>query len=117
MSETHRAMGGATSRPSPATRPWQRPAGLCLLMESGVVPCWYVPPGDVAQETLGPTPAHTTRQDKGGADYFRTRDNGIELWTYHHPGPEAAAIADHVAADAEAPGVQVIVGCTPEAQP
>jgi uncharacterized protein (DUF427 family) len=87
-----------------------------LLIETGVAPRWYIPPGDVAWARLEPIPARTTCQYKGEASYFRVRGSDAELWTYRHPDPEAAAIAGHVAA-AEQPGVQVIVDGIPERQP
>jgi uncharacterized protein (DUF427 family) len=87
-----------------------------LLIETGIAPRWYIPPGDVAWARLEPVPAHTTCQYKGEASYFRVRGSDAELWTYRHPDPEAAAIAGHVAAAGQ-PGVQVIVDGTPERQP
>jgi uncharacterized protein (DUF427 family) len=87
-----------------------------LLIETGVAPRRYIPPGDVAWARLEPVPARTTCQYKGEASYFRVRNSGVELWTYRDPDPEAAAIAGHVAA-AEHPGVQIIVDGTPERQP
>jgi len=87
-----------------------------LLIETGVVPRWYIPPGDVAWALLEPSPARTTCQYKGEASYFRVRDSDAELWTYRHPDHEDAAIAGHVAA-AGKPGVQIIVDGIPEGQP
>ena len=87
-----------------------------LLIETGVAPRWYVPPGDVAWARLEPVPARTTCQYKGEASYFRVRDSDAELWTYRHPDHEAAAIAGHVAAAGQ-PGVQIIVDGIPEGQP
>jgi uncharacterized protein (DUF427 family) len=87
-----------------------------LLIETGVAPRWYIPPGDVAWARLDPVPARTTCQYKGEASYFRVRDSDAELWTYRHPDPEAAAIAGHLAAAGQ-PGVQIIVDGTPEGQP
>jgi uncharacterized protein (DUF427 family) len=87
-----------------------------LLIETGVPPRWYIPPGDVAWARLDPVPARTTCQYKGEASYFRVRDSDVELWTYRHPDPEAAAIAGHLAAAGQ-PGVQIIVDGIPEGQP
>jgi len=87
-----------------------------LLIETGVAPRWYIPPGDVAWARLQPVPARTTCQYKGEASYFRVRDSDAELWTYRHPDPEAAAIAGHLATAGQ-PGVQIIVDGTPEGQP
>jgi uncharacterized protein (DUF427 family) len=86
-----------------------------LLIETGAPPRWYIPPGDVAWARLEPVPARTTCQYKGEASYFRVRDSDVELWTYRHPDPEAAAIAGHLAA-AGRPGVQIIVDGSPEPQ-
>ena len=87
-----------------------------LLIETGAPPRWYIPPGDVAWARLDPVPARTTCQYKGEASYFRVRGSDVELWTYRHPDPEAAAIAGHLAAAGQ-PGVQIIVDGTPEGQP
>ena len=88
-----------------------------LLIETGVAPRWYIPPGDVAWAQLEPDPARTTCQYKGEATYFRVRASDVRLWTYRHPDPEAAAIAGHIAAAAEHPGVHIIVDGVPQAQP
>jgi uncharacterized protein (DUF427 family) len=88
-----------------------------LLIETGAAPRWYIPPGDVAWAQLEPDPARTTCQYKGEATYFRVRDSHVRLWTYRHPDPEAAAIADHVAAAGEHPGVHITIDGVPEAQP
>jgi uncharacterized protein (DUF427 family) len=85
-----------------------------LLIETGVRPRWYIPPGDVAWALLEPDPRRTTCQYKGEASYFLVRDSGVRLWTYRHPDPEAAAIAGHVPAAGEHPGVQIIVDGTLE---
>jgi uncharacterized protein (DUF427 family) len=85
-----------------------------LLIETGVAPRWYIPPGDVAWAQLEPDPTRTTCQYKGEASYFLVRGSDIRLWTYRHPDPEAAAIAGHVAAAGEHPGVRIIVDGTPE---
>jgi uncharacterized protein (DUF427 family) len=88
-----------------------------LLIETGVAPRWYLPPGDVVWAQLEPDPARTTCQYKGEATYFRVRDSDVRLWTYRHPDPEAAAIAGHVAAAAEHPGVHITVDGIPETPP
>ena len=87
-----------------------------LLIETGVAPRWYIPPGDVAWARLEPVPARTTCQYKGEASYFRVRDSDAELWICRHPDPEAAAIAGHLVTAGQ-PGVQIIVDGTPEGQP
>jgi uncharacterized protein (DUF427 family) len=88
-----------------------------LLIETGVAPRWYIPPGDVAWAQLEPDAIRTTCQYKGEASYFLMRSSDVRLWTYRHPDPEAAAIAGHLAAAGEHPGVRVIVDGTPERQP
>ena len=45
------------------------------------------------------------------------RNSDVRLWTYRHPDPEAAAIAGHVAAAAEHPGVHITVDGIPETPP
>lgn len=89
-----------------------------LLIETGVPPRWCIPPGDVTWAHLEPDAARTTCQYKGEATYFRVRGSDVRLWDYRHPDPdpEAAAIAGHIAAAAEHPGVRVIVDGTPERQ-
>jgi uncharacterized protein (DUF427 family) len=44
-----------------------RPA---LIIETGVPPRWYIPPGDVRWDRLTPSPHHTTCQYKGQACYW-----------------------------------------------
>ncbi len=88
-----------------------------LLIETGVVPRWYIPPGDVDWAQLQPIPDRTTCQYKGEATYFRVRNSDVRLWTYRHPDPEAAAIAGHLAAAGEYPGVQITVDGVPETRP
>jgi uncharacterized protein (DUF427 family) len=88
-----------------------------LLIETGLAPRWYIPPGDVAWAHLDPNPARTTCQYKGEATYFRVRKSDVRLWTYRHLDPEVAAIAGHVAAAGEHPGVHITVDGVPETQP
>ena len=88
-----------------------------LLIETGVTARWYIPPGDVAWAQLEPVPTRTTCQHKGEATYFRVRDSQVQLWTYRHPDPEAAAIAGHIAAAGEHSGVHITVDGIPESQP
>ena len=88
-----------------------------LLIETGVPPRWYVPPGDVVWAQLEPVPARTACQYKGEASYFRVRNSDVRLWAYRYPDPEVAAIAGHVAAAGEHPGVHITVDGTPERRP
>ena len=88
-----------------------------LLIETGVPPRWYVPPGDVVWAQLEPVPARTACQYKGEASYFRVRNSDVRLWAYRYPDPEVAAIAGHVAAAGEHPRVHITVDGTPERRP
>jgi Domain of unknown function (DUF427) len=62
-----------------------------LLIETGVAPRWYIPPGDVAWAQLEPDPARTTCQYKGEATYFRVRNRDVRLCS---PKPGASPVAD-----------------------
>ena len=88
-----------------------------LLIETGVTPRWYIPPGDVDWAQLTPDPARTICQYKGEATYFRARNSDVRLWSYRHPEPDMAAIAGHLAAAGEHPDVQITVDGTPGPQP
>ena len=99
---------------------WAVPAGDLLGPAPGAFThdgLAVLSPGDVAWALLEPDPARTTCQYKRDATYFRVRDSDVRLWTYRHPDPEAAAIAGHVAAAAEHPGVHITIDGTPETQP
>jgi uncharacterized protein (DUF427 family) len=85
-----------------------------LLIETGVVPRWYVPPADVAWERLVADPARTVCQYKGVASYYRVDGTDVRLWSYQHPDPDVAAISGMLAAAAETPGVEIIVDRTPQ---
>jgi uncharacterized protein (DUF427 family) len=73
-------------------------------------PLWAVPAGDLRL----PAPGALTHD---GLVLLSGEDRDVRLWTYRHPDPEAAAIASHLAAAAEHPGVLVTVDGTPETQP
>jgi uncharacterized protein (DUF427 family) len=85
-----------------------------LLIETAVVPRWYVPPGDVAWEQLAPEATQTICQYKGEASYFRVVGTNVRLWSYEHADPEVAAIAGMLAIAGEEPGVRIIVDGTVE---
>jgi uncharacterized protein (DUF427 family) len=80
-----------------------------LLTETGVVPRWYVPQGDVSWDVLETDAARTICQYKGEATYFRVRGTDTRAWTYRYPEPGLAAIAGHVAVAGEEPGVDIVV--------
>ncbi len=99
---------------------WAVPAGDLLIPTPGAFTydgLVVLSPGDVAWAHLEPDPARTTCQYKGEASYFRVRSSDVRLWTYRHPDPEAAAIAGHLAAAGEYPGVQITVDGVPETRP
>ena len=55
-----------------------------LIIETGVPPRWYIPPGDVRWDRLTHRPHHTTCQYKGLAHYWTVDDtepplSGVEL--------------------------------------
>jgi uncharacterized protein (DUF427 family) len=89
----------------------RRPA---LLIETGVVPRWYVPPGDVVWERLAPDPTCTICQYKGEARYYRVEGTAVQLWSYPHPDPEATGIAGMLAIAGETRGVAIYVDDTLE---
>jgi len=88
-----------------------RPA---LLIETGVVPRWYVPPADVAWDRLAPDTTRTVCQYKGEARYCRVEGTAVQLWSYPHPDAEAAGIAGMLAIAGEVPGVAIYVDSTRE---
>jgi uncharacterized protein (DUF427 family) len=69
-----------------------RPA---LVIETGVPPRWYIPPGDVRWDRLTPSLHHTTCQYKGQAHYWTVdgTDPPLPVWSYPEPLPEAASLA------------------------
>lgn len=88
-----------------------------LLIETGVVPRWYLPPGDVAWDRLDPDPTRTVCQYKGEASYYRVRGTDVRLWSYPHPDPEAALLAGLLATAGEHPDVEITVDGNPEECP
>ena len=58
-----------------------RPA---LIIETGVPPRWYVPPGDVRWDRLTPSPQHTTCHYKGQACYWTVNGTNppLPVWGY-----------------------------------
>ncbi|HZD03213.1 MAG TPA: DUF427 domain-containing protein [Actinomycetes bacterium] len=80
-----------------------------LLLETGVVPRWYLPPADIDWRHLEPDPTQTTCQYKGDATYYRVRNSSVLLWTYHRPRPDLTAITGHLCAAAETPTVRLLI--------
>lgn len=72
-----------------------------LLHETGLMPVYYLPRGDVRAELLAPSDHHTTCPFKGEASYHHVvvGDRRVEdaVWTYPEPNAEVAGLADHVA--------------------
>lgn len=73
----------------------RRPA---ILFETGLPPRYYIPKLDVRMELLTPTSSRTSCPYKGDACYWavtaggRTHDDLV--WSYAHPLPEVAKIAN-----------------------
>jgi uncharacterized protein (DUF427 family) len=72
-----------------------------LLFEAGRQPAIYFPPADVAMALLRPSDHATHCPDKGAARYWTVEAGGRTAtdaaWSYPAPGPQAAAIAGHIA--------------------
>jgi uncharacterized protein (DUF427 family) len=72
------------------------------LKEANYQGVQYIPIDDVAQQVLTRTDTSTYCPFKGDASYYSvtTADGDTVddvIWTYEHPYPAVAAIADHVA--------------------
>jgi uncharacterized protein (DUF427 family) len=83
-----------------------RPA---LLLETGIVPRWYVPAGDIAWQHLVPDATRTECPYKGQASYWRVDGSEVTLWSYQNPDPAVAGITGMLAIAAETPGVEILV--------
>lgn len=72
-----------------------------LLHETGLLPVWYIPEGDVRTEALEPTDEHTTCPFKGEASYWTVRAGAKvaenAAWAYARPLATMPALAGHVA--------------------
>ncbi|MEU4497533.1 DUF427 domain-containing protein [Streptomyces sp. NPDC023998] len=82
-----------------------------LVVETGVPPRWYIPPGDVRWERLTPHPRRTTCQYKGEAHYWTVdgTDPPVQVWSYTEPLPEAAGLAGLLGIADDDPAVSLLV--------
>jgi uncharacterized protein (DUF427 family) len=66
-----------------------------LVVETGLPPRWYIPPGDIRWDRLTPSPHRTTCQYKGTAHYWTVDDTDppVTVWSYPEPLPETATLA------------------------
>ena len=85
-------IGGATIAES------SRPV---LLFETGLVTRYYLPPADVREDLLQPSPTYTLCPYKGRACYYHLEFGGVRYedvaWQYASPLPAVAAVAGHLA--------------------
>ena len=85
-------IGGATIAES------SRPV---LLFETGLVTRYYLPPADVREDLLQPSPTYTLCPYKGRARYYHLELGGVRYedvaWQYACPLPAVAAVAGHLA--------------------
>ncbi len=74
---------------------------VVLVRETGHLPVYYFPLGDIAMEFLGPTERRTHCPWKGDASYWTITVDGRSaadaVWAYRDPLPEASAIGGHAA--------------------
>ncbi|HET9143419.1 DUF427 domain-containing protein [Actinophytocola sp.] len=80
-----------------------------LVVETGLPPRWYIPPGDIHWDRLTPNPRRTVCQYKGTAHYW-TIDHThppLLVWSYPEPLPETAALAGLVSILDDDPGVDL----------
>jgi uncharacterized protein (DUF427 family) len=82
-----------------------------LVVETGLPPRWYLPPGDVHWDRLTPSPHRTTCQYKGTAHYWTVDHTNppVNVWSYPEPLPEAASLAGLISVITEQPGVDLHV--------
>jgi uncharacterized protein (DUF427 family) len=62
------------------------------VLETSHPPVYYLPPDDIAREYLRPARGSSFCEWKGEASYYAQA-----AWTYRHPSPAFAAIADYIA--------------------
>lgn len=71
-----------------------------ILFETGLPPRYYLPPEDVRQDLLRPSPSHTVCAYKGQASYHSLTlgDRVIEDLVWHYPDPliDAAAVGGYL---------------------
>jgi uncharacterized protein (DUF427 family) len=82
-----------------------------LVVETGLPPRWYVPPGDVRWDRLTPNPRRTVCQYKGTARYWTVdhTDPPVFVWSYPEPLPETAELAGLIGIVGEESGVDLHV--------
>ena len=72
-----------------------------LLHETGHLPVYYFPQGDVRMDLLVPTDHSTHCPFKGDASYFTVNGGGLvrenAAWSYEEPFPSVAAIKEYLA--------------------
>ena len=62
-----------------------------LVFETGLAPCYYLPPEDVTAPCT-PTDTHTGCAYKGRASYWSVGDHADVAWSYEDPLPDAVRI-------------------------
>ena len=89
-----------------------RPA---LIIETGVPPRWYVPPGDVRWDRLTPSLQHTTCHYKGQACYWTVDGTNppLPVWSYLQPLSEAGSLAGLIGIPDDDPAVQLLINDSP----
>ena len=72
-----------------------------LLFETGLVTRYYLPPADVCEDLLRPSPTYTLCPYKGRARYHHFERGRVRIedvaWQYARPLPAIAAVAGHFA--------------------
>jgi uncharacterized protein (DUF427 family) len=71
-----------------------------LLLETGLVPRYYIPPADVAMECFEPAPGHSMCPYKGTARYLNYQHREVPIdgaaWYYPAPLRDVVKIAGHI---------------------
>ena len=71
------------------------------VLETSHPPVYYVPPQDVLQDRLRPSPRHSVCEFKGTADYFTLASSGRvsenAAWSYPQPAPGYESLAGYLA--------------------
>jgi uncharacterized protein (DUF427 family) len=82
-----------------------------LVVETGLPPRWYIPPGDIRWDRLTPSPQKTVCQYKGTAHYWTIdhTDPPVTVWSCPEPLPETAALAGLIGITPEHPAVKLRV--------
>ena len=92
-----------------------------LLFETGLVTRYYLPPADVRQNLLRPSPTYTLCPYKGRARYYHLALDGRRFedvaWQYARSLPSVAAVAGHLAFWNEREDTTIYVGGEPLERP